>query len=96
LDADDEQQEASNEEVEAGPSSQHHPLEISSDSEIDSEPRRSGRVKKATRVIESQQWQIDYGLIPTPGARGRVWALNAKRKRNIEISHLEEEFELIE
>jgi hypothetical protein len=54
--------ELSNEPRETGPSSQAQPLEISSDSEVsrisdleeepsDGEPRRSGRVKKASRTI---------------------------------------------
>lgn len=105
MEADFEQQE----EVDAGPGSQHQPLEISSDSETDgdgtdgdgtdgdgtdSEPRRSGRVKRVTRTIESQQWQIDHGLIPAPDARGRARALNAKKKKNIETSQLQDEFEL--
>jgi hypothetical protein len=88
----DEQQE----EVDDGPGSQAQPLEISSNNEIDGEPRRSGRVKKATRVIESQQWQIDQGLIPAPGARARARALNAKKKKNTETSQLRDEFDLIE
>jgi len=35
------------------------------------------------------------GLIPAPGARAKARALNAKKK-NIEVSQLEDEFELIE
>jgi hypothetical protein len=84
------------------------PLAISSNSDSDSEsneasdqandgePRRSGRVKKNSRVIESQQWQIDNGLIPTPGARAKARALNAKKKKNIETSQLVDNFELLE
>jgi hypothetical protein len=76
--------ELSDKQQEAEPGSQVQPLEISSDSEIsgisDDEPRRSGRVKNALRTIQSQQWQIDRGLIPAPGAGGRARALNAKEK----------------
>jgi len=36
------------------------------------------------------------GLIPAPGARAKARALNAKKKKNIEVSQLEDEFELIE
>jgi hypothetical protein len=69
------------------------PLAISSDSESDSEsnmvsdqgsdgePHRSGCVKKNSRVVESQQWQVDNGLIPAPGASAKARALNAKRKK---------------
>ena len=71
-------------------------LAISSDSESDGEPRRSGRVKKASRTIESQQRQIDHGLIPAPGAKAKARALNAKKKRNTETSQLKDEFELVE
>ena len=70
-------------------------LKISS-SESDGEPRRSGRVKRATRTVESQQWQIEKGLIPAPGARAKVRALNAKKKQNTKASQLEHEFKLIE
>ncbi|KAN0067746.1 hypothetical protein V8E54_014311 [Elaphomyces granulatus] len=35
-------------------------------------------------------------LIPAPGARAKARALNAKKKKNIEVSQLEDEFELIE
>jgi hypothetical protein len=68
------------------------PLATSSDSESDdeasdqasdgdSEPRRSGRVKRKSRVLESQQWQIDHGLIPALGGKAKASALNAKKKR---------------
>jgi hypothetical protein len=80
LDTDEEQQE---QEVDAGPRSQHQPFEISSNSETDGEPRRSSCVKRVTRAIESQQWQIDHGLIPAPSARGRARDLNAKQKKRI-------------
>jgi hypothetical protein len=76
------------------PGSQAQPLEVSSDSETSgisdsgsdngSEPRRSGRVKRRTIAMESQQWQIENGLIPDPGARARAKALNAKKKKNIQ------------
>ncbi|KAN0068019.1 hypothetical protein V8E54_007491 [Elaphomyces granulatus] len=62
------------------------PFNISSD-DSDGEscrPRRSGRQEK-----------IELGLIPAPGARAKARALNAKKK-NIEVSQLEDEFELIE
>ena len=88
------------------PGSQAQPLEVSSDSETsgildgdsssDSEPRRSGRVKRRTIAMESQQWQIENGLIPDPGARARAKALNAKKKKNIQTSQLENEFRLSE
>jgi hypothetical protein len=84
----------------AEPGSQHQPIPISVDSDSNfqsnSGPRCSGRVKKPSRVVESQQWQIDHGLIPAPGAKGRVRALNTKKKKNTEISQLENEFELLE
>ena len=69
-------------------------LEISS-SEGDGEPRRSGRVRRATRIVESQLSQIQKGLIPAPGAKARARALNAK-KQNTKVSQLEHEFMLIE
>jgi hypothetical protein len=56
--------ELSNQSFDAGPGSQRQPLEISSDESdqepsdgepSDGEPRRSGRVKKVTRTIQSQQ-----------------------------------------
>jgi hypothetical protein len=84
----------------AGPGSQHQPFPFSSDSgsdfQSDCEPRRSGHVKKPSRVVESQQWQIDHGLIPTPGAKGKARALNTKKKKNEEISQLQDGFELLE
>jgi len=93
--AEDEQHEA-----EGGPGSQHLPLPNSSDRDSDfqsdGEPRRSGRVKKSSGADESQQWQIDHGLIPAPGAKGKAKALNAKKKKNIEPSQLNDEFELLE
>jgi hypothetical protein len=52
--------------------SQAQPFEISSSSEkseIDNEPRRSGRVRRATRVVRSQLSQIEHRLIPAPGTR---------------------------
>jgi len=91
---------ASDNENDAGPScqlgSQAQPLEISSSDESgDSEPRRSGRVRRATRIVESQLSQIEKGIIPAPGARARARALNAK-KQNTKASQLEHEFKLIE
>jgi hypothetical protein len=87
------------------PGSQALPLTVSSDSstssdtsdgQSDSEPRRSGRVKRSTRAVESQQWQIEHGLIPAPGARTQARALNAKKKKNTKESQLDHEFKLIE
>jgi hypothetical protein len=43
-------------EAPAEPGSQAQPLEILSSDSGDDEPRRSGRVKRSTRVLESQQW----------------------------------------
>src|SRR5271157_2213027 len=90
---------------ETEPGSQAQPLEVSSDSEVsrtsdanddEEEPRRSGRVKKPTAVVESQQWQIEHGLILAPGAKSRARALNAKKKKNVQISQLENEFRMSE
>ena len=69
--------------------------EESSDDSSSDEPRRSGRVKKVTRAIQSQQEQIKMGLIPAPGARAKTRALNAKKRKNIETSQLKNEFELV-
>jgi hypothetical protein len=72
-------------------------LEVSSDSEpSDDEPRRSGCVTKPTRDLESQQDQIKLGLIPAPSAKARARALNAKKKKNAEVSQLDNEFKLVE
>jgi len=62
------------------------PFNISSDDSDDSDgescrPRRSGRVKKPSRAIQSQQEKIELGLIPAPGARAKARALNAKKKK---------------
>jgi hypothetical protein len=78
------------------PGSQAQPLEISSNDESDGEPRRSGRVRRVTRIVESQLSQIEKGLIPAPGARAKVRALNAKKKQNTEESQLDHDFKLIE
>jgi hypothetical protein len=85
------------------PGSQALPLTVSSDNssdtsdgQSDSEPRRSGRVKRSTKAVESQQWQIEHGLIPAPGARAKARALNAKKKKNTKESQLDQEFRLIE
>jgi hypothetical protein len=98
LDSDHEHEHLSNsdspQEVEG---SQARPLEVLSDSEpSDDEPRRSGRVTKPTRDLESQQEQIKLGLIPAPGAMARARALNAKKKKNAEVSQLDNEFKLVE
>jgi hypothetical protein len=45
---------------------------------------------------ESQNWQVEHGLIPAPGAKARVRALNAKKKENTKTSQLDPEFELVE
>jgi hypothetical protein len=91
---------ASDNEDDAGPScqpgSQAQPLEILSADESDSEPRRSSRVRRVTRIIESQLSQIEKGLIPAPGAKAKVRALNAKKKQNTKESQLDHEFKLIE
>jgi hypothetical protein len=77
--------------------SQAQPLEISSSDESgDGEHRRSGRVRRATKIVESQQLQIEKGIIPAPGAKARARALNAKKKQNSKVSQLEHEFKLIE
>jgi len=72
------------------------PLEISSDDESDGEPCRSSRVKRPLRAVESQQWQIEHGVIPAPSAKAKVRALNAKKKQNTKESQLDYEFKLIE
>jgi hypothetical protein len=91
---------ASDNKDDAGPScqagSQAQPLEISSSDESDGEPRRSGRVRRATRAFESQLSQIEKGLILAPGGRAKVRALNAKKKQNTKASQLDHEFKLIE
>jgi hypothetical protein len=61
------------------PGSQAQPPEISSNGSGD-EPRRSVRVKRSTRVPESQQWQVEHGFIPAPGAKAETRALNQKKK----------------
>ena len=71
-------------------------LSDTSDGQSDGEPRCSGRVKRSTRAVESQQWQIEHGLIPAPGARAQARALNAKKKENTKESQLNHEFKLIE
>jgi hypothetical protein len=85
----------------AGPScqlgSQVQPLEISSSDESNnSEPRRSGRIRRATRIVESQLSQIEKGLISAPGAKARSRALSVKKKQNTKVSQLEHEFMLME
>jgi hypothetical protein len=46
--------------------------------------------------VESQQWQIEHGFIPAPGARAQARALDAKKKKNTKESQLDHEFKLIE
>lgn len=75
--------------------SRAQPVEISS-SDDDDEPRRSDRVKRSTRAVESQNWQIEHGIIPAPGAKAKARALNAKKKGNTETSQLDAKFKLIE
>ena len=95
---------ASDNEDEAGPSgqagNQAQPLEIlssnESSDESDGEPRRSGRAKRPSRNVQSQQWQIEHGIIPAPGAKAKARALNAKKKQNTKESQLDHEFKLIE
>jgi len=81
--------------------SQAQPVEISSSDEIsdresNDEPRRSGRVKRSTRAVESQQWQIEHGIIPAPGAKARARALNKKKRQNTMTSQLDHEYKLVE
>jgi hypothetical protein len=66
-----------------------------SDRQSEDEPRRSGLVKQSTRAVQSQQWQIEHGLIPAPSARAQARALNAKKKENTKESQLDHEFKLI-
>jgi hypothetical protein len=46
--------------------------------------------------VESQNWKVEHGLIPAPGAKARIGALNAKKKENTKTSQLDPEFELVE
>ena len=94
---------AENEKHEVEPSyqcgSQAQPFEISSSSEkseSDNEPRRSGRVRRVTRALQSQLSQIEHGLIPAPGAKGKARALGVKKRQNTKVSQLEDEFKLVE
>jgi hypothetical protein len=95
----DASEDAANDKVEAPAElgSQAQPVEISSNDEIsdrdgDDEPRRSSRVKRSTRVLESQQWQVEHGLIPAPGSKAKARALNKKRAQNAKISQLDHEY----
>jgi hypothetical protein len=74
--------------------SQAQPLEISS-SDSDNEPRRSGRAKRSTRAVESQQWQVEHGLIPAPGAKAKARALSKKKKENTKTSQIDHDFRLL-
>jgi hypothetical protein len=89
LDTDDKQDEAI-------PGSQALLLAIPLDSNEDCMPRRSRRVKKPSKAIESQQWKIANGSIPEPGAKARTRALNAKKKKTMEATQVPDEFELTE
>jgi hypothetical protein len=84
--------------AELGSQAQH--VEISSSDEVSDrdgdEPRRSGRAKRSTRVLESQQWQVEHGLIPAPGAKAKARALNKKRKEKTKTSQIDHEFKLVE
>lgn len=74
--------------------SQAQPLEISS-SDSDNESRRSGRAKRSTRALESQQWQVEHGLIPALGAKAKARALNKKKKENTKTSQIDHDFKLM-
>jgi len=74
--------------------SQAQPLKISS-SDGDNEPRRSGREKCLTRALESQQWQVEHGLIPALDEKAKARALNKKRKENTKTSQIDHDFKLI-
>jgi MULE transposase-like protein len=99
-------EDAADDEVEAPAElgSQAQPVEISSSDEIssdeisdrdgDDEPRRSGRVKRSTRALESQQWQVEHELIPAPGSKAKARALNKKRAQNTKTSQLDHEYRL--
>jgi hypothetical protein len=39
---------------------------------------------------------MEHGLIPVPKAKSRARALNVKKKKNVQISQLENEFRLSE
>jgi hypothetical protein len=73
--------------------SQAQPVQIS-DCDSDDEPRRSGQVKRSTRVLESQQWQVEHGLIPAPGSKVKARVLNKKRAQNTKTSQLDHEYRL--
>jgi len=60
--------------------SQAQPVEILE--RDDDKPRRSDCAKRSTRAMESQQWQVEHGLIPAPGAKAKARALNKKKKEN--------------
>jgi hypothetical protein len=80
--------------------SQAQPVEILSSDEISdrdaNEPWRSSRAKRSTRALESQQWQVEHGLIPALGAKAKARALNKKKKENTKTSQIDHEFKLIE
>jgi hypothetical protein len=77
--------------------SQAQPLKISSSNSGDDEPCRFGRVKRSTRVLESQQWQIEHRLIPALGSKVKARALNKKKSENTKTSQLDHNhYELIE
>jgi hypothetical protein len=45
--------------------------------------------------VESQQWQVEHGLIPTPGAKAKARALNKKKKENTKTSQIDHDFKLL-
>ena len=80
--------------------SQGQPVKISSsnkvlDCESDNEPRRSSRVERSTRAVESQQQQTEHGIIPAPSAKARARALNKKKRQNTMTSQLDHEYKLV-
>jgi hypothetical protein len=99
LDADGDEPAAnfSDNEALAEPGSQAQPLKILFSDSDDDEPRWSSRVKRLTRVLESQQWQIEHGLIPALGSKATAKALNKKKSENTKTSQLDHDhYELIE
>jgi hypothetical protein len=73
--------------------SQAQPVEILE--RDDDKPRRSDCAKRSTRAMESQQWQVEHGLIPAPGAKAKARALNKKKKENTKTSQIDHEIKLI-
>jgi hypothetical protein len=46
--------------------------------------------------VVGADWPDPACLIPAPGARAKAKALNAKKKKNIGTSQLQDEFELVD